>query len=118
MVYLSRKHLQMLLQLELVMQKRLTMNALPYLVQGAVSILSDISGSLGSITAGYITGTSIRGGQFILDGGTLDLRLGNILWGTNVPQASYAENAGNANTLKGSYTASSFSLNGHDHGSS
>jgi hypothetical protein len=85
---------------------------------GAVSVLSDISGSLGSITAGSITGTSIRGGEFILDGGTLDLRLGNILWGTNVPQASYAENAGNANTLNGSYTASSFSLNGHTHSGS
>ncbi len=83
---------------------------------GAVSVLSDITGSLGTITAGNIIGTTIRGGQFVLDGGTLDLRLGNIIWGNNVPgNVLYAQNAGNANTLNGSYTYQSFSLSGHVH---
>lgn len=83
---------------------------------GAVAVLSDIAGNLGSITAGTIIGTSIRGGEFILNGGTLDLRLGTILWGSqNTPMATYAENAGNANKLNGSYTAGDFSLSGHQH---
>ncbi|MFJ7976526.1 hypothetical protein ACIQZI_12605 [Peribacillus sp. NPDC096379] len=83
---------------------------------GAVSVLSDITGSLGTITAGNIIGTTIRGGQFVLDGGTLDLRLGNIIWGNNVPgNVLYAQKAGNANTLNGSYTYQSFSLSGHVH---
>ncbi len=86
---------------------------------GAVSVLSDITGSLGNITAGNITGATIRGGQFVLDGGTLDLRLGNIIWGNNVPgNVLYAQNAGNANTLNGSYTYQSFSLTGHVHADS
>jgi len=82
---------------------------------GAVSVLSDISGSLGSITAGNITGTTIRGGQFVLDGGILDVRLGSILWGDNLPQASYAANAGNAHLLNGAYTYADFSFVGHSH---
>lgn len=78
---------------------------------GAVNVLSDISGSLGTITAGVIRGTT-----FILDGGYLDLSLGSIFWGDNVPaDALYARNAGNANLLNGLYTASDFSRDGHNH---
>lgn len=78
---------------------------------GAVSVLSELSGNLGSITAGQITGTNFTLSQ----SGLLDLRLGTILWGTNKPQADYAENAGNANLLNGQYTYRSFALTGHVH---
>lgn len=78
---------------------------------GSVTVLSELSGDLGNITAGQITGTNFTLSQ----SGLLDLRLGTILWGTNKPQADYAENAGNANLLNGQYTYRSFSLVGHTH---
>lgn len=78
---------------------------------GSVTVLSELSGDLGNITAGVITGTNFTLSQ----SGLLDLRLGTILWGTNKPQADYAENAGNANLLNGQYTYRSFALTGHVH---
>ncbi|MGF9741572.1 GH25 family lysozyme [Priestia megaterium] len=45
-------------------------------LQGAVTVLSDITGNLGTITAGDITGATIRGAQFLGTGGGDAMRVG------------------------------------------
>jgi len=45
-------------------------------LQGAVSVLSDIAGNLGTITAGDITGATIRGATFLGTGGGDALKVG------------------------------------------